>query len=164
MRSNIQILLVAVIVLLAGFRSTVTAQTELPRLEVGVQVTLPVYNVDRYNPETGIGGRLTYNLNKYLAVEGALTYFPNQPDNCNTDRGDCNARKYQGFGDERLLGAFGAKAGYRHNRFGLFLKARPGFIQLYKNPFGGDLTGCVSRTRGEGRYAELLILPSIPAP
>ncbi|MGH9839485.1 MAG: outer membrane beta-barrel protein [Blastocatellia bacterium] len=150
MRSNKQFLFVSVIVLLAGFCSTAAAQTELPRTEIGIQVTLPIYNADGYNPETGIGGRFTYNLNKYLAVEGAVTYFPNKPDICDNGVSTCNARKYQGVGDERLLGVFGAKVGYRHNKFGLFLKARPGFIQLYKSPFNGDNTGCVFHTRREG--------------
>jgi hypothetical protein len=145
MKSNKQFLFVSAFVLLAAFCSTAAAQSELPKYEVGVQVTLPLQDRERYNPETGIGGRLTYNLNKHLAVESALSYFPNRPDACNTGFGSCNARKYQGFGDLRLLGVFGAKAGYRSNKFGLFFKARPGFIQLYKSPNGNGAV-CDVRT------------------
>ena len=145
MRLNKQFLFGSVIVLLAGFCSTAAAQIELPKTEIGIQVILPIHNADRYNPETGIGGRLTFNLNKYLAVEGAVTYFPNQPDLCANGLGSCNARKYLGVGDERLLGVFGAKVGYRHNKFGLFLKARPGFIQLNKFVFNKNVN-CVTRT------------------
>lgn len=146
MKSNKRFLLTSIFTLLVSLCSTAAAQSELPKIEVGVQVTLPLQDRERYNPETGIGGRLTYNLNKHLAVEGAFSYFPNRPDSCNTGVSTCNARKYQGFGDLRLLGVFGAKVGYRYNKFGLFFKARPGFIQLNKSPSNGNLAGCNVRT------------------
>jgi hypothetical protein len=138
MRSHRQSLFISIFVLLATFCSTVIAQTELPRTEIGIQATLPVA-VGSYEADTGIGGRLTYNLNKHLAVEGALSFFPATPDNCTSHR--C---RYFGLGDERLLGVFGVKAGYRYDRFGLFLKARPGFRRLGKFPTDGV---CRTQTR-----------------
>ncbi len=138
MRLNKQSLFIPVFALLAAFCSTVIAQTELPRTEIGIQATLPAA-VGHYEADTGIGGRLTYNLNKHLAVEGAFSFFPAKPDDCGSHR--C---RYYGLGDERLLGVFGVKAGYRYDRFGLFLKGRPGFMRLGKFPSDGV---CRTQTR-----------------
>ena len=55
---------------------------------------------------------MTFNLTKYLALEGELNYFPSAGFN--------NARSFQG--------QFGVKSGLRFDRFGVFGKVRPGFI------------------------------------
>lgn len=148
MRPNKQVLFVSIFILLTAFCSTAMAQSELPKTEVGIQVTLPIATVNQFLTDTGIGGRLTYNLNEHIAVEGAVSYFPNNLGICDIGAGFCNVRRYEGFGDQRLLGVFGAKAGYRYDKLGLFLKARPGFIQLDK--FEGKTTGCVTRIRNLG--------------
>lgn len=145
MRSNMRILLVSVIVLLTAFCSTAVAQTELPRTEIGLQVSLPVPTENQFYTGTGIGGRLTFNLNKHLAVEGAATYFLNNLGICDIGAGLCKTRRYEGFGDERLLGVFGIKAGRRGDKLGLFLKARPGFMQVNKPT--GKVTDCAFSVR-----------------
>jgi len=65
----------------------------------------------------GFGGRLTYNFNRWLAMDSVVNYFYKAP-----NAGD-DAR-----GGKILQGSFGPKAGIHTRRFGVFAKARPGFL------------------------------------
>jgi len=88
------------------------AQQEVPKFEVGAQFS--VLGRRAGDDATSIGGgvRLTFNVNRYLALEGELNYFPSA-----------------GFNDvRRFQGQFGVKSGLRFDRFGVFGKVRPGFI------------------------------------
>jgi hypothetical protein len=67
----------------------------------------------------GIGGRITYYVTRHIDLEGDLIFQPNAG--------------VQGY---RVQGLFGAKAGFRFDRFGLFAKVRPGFLYFSKDPFG----------------------------
>lgn len=68
--------------------------------------------------EAGVGVRAGYNLTRYLAFEGEINYFPNE--NLATfDRGG-----------NLTQGQFGVKIGKRFNKFGIFAKARPGFLNF----------------------------------
>lgn len=93
----------------------VMAQTEEQKIEVGAQFTVlgragsPLFD---NATSIGGGGRVTINLTKHLALEGELNYLPSA--------GFYNVRRFQG--------QFGVKSGLRFERFGLFGKARPGFI------------------------------------
>lgn len=63
----------------------------------------------------GLGGRLGYNLNRYFALEGEFSFFPE------THLGNRQSgQKVQGFA--------GVKAGARSRRVGLFAKVRPGVM------------------------------------
>ena len=76
----------------------------------------PQFGIDRVRSEVGPGGRFTFNFNKHVALEAEGNFFPRIfPD---------------GFDNESVLaqGQFGVKAGKRFDRFGIFAKARPGFI------------------------------------
>ncbi len=99
------------------------------KFEVGAQFT--VIRVDN-NPasffndgrrsEPGFGGRLAYNLSRYVALESEINFFP---------------RNYRGFitnhtGGRITQGLFGVKAGVRKQRFGVFGKARPGFMRYHR--------------------------------
>jgi len=93
----------------------VIAQSEEQKVEVGAQFSVlgrgtgPFF--DRAT-SIGGGGRLTFNLTRYLALEGELNYFPGA-----------------GFNDvRRFQGQFGVKSGLRFDRFGVFGKVRPGFV------------------------------------
>jgi|SRR5262245_931950 len=91
------------------------AQQEESKIEVGAQFS--VLGRGRgylFDDATSIGGglRLTFNLTRYLALEGELNYFPSA--------GFDNVRRFQG--------QFGVKSGLRFDRFGVFGKVRPGFI------------------------------------
>jgi hypothetical protein len=60
------------------------------------------------------------NFGRYIAIDGAFSWFPN------STRGHSSA-----------TGFFGAKAGKRWERFGLFGKVRPGFL-TFDNAFRGE--------------------------
>ena len=66
--------------------------------------------------EPGIGGRLTLNLTKHLALESEGNFFPRRLSS----------------GGHALQAQFGGKAGHRFRRIGIFAKARPGFVSFSK--------------------------------
>lgn len=150
-------LLIATIALLFLFLhspNTPAQSTETPKFEVGAQFSLLSLDNDPSpadssfigrRTEPGFGGRFAYNLKNYLAVESELNFFP---------------RSYKGFvtplgGGRVTQGLFGVKAGIRRERFGVFGKARPGFVSFSRvvrnvrfpngggpdprDPFGFDL-------------------------
>lgn len=90
------------------------AQSETPKLELGINLTTMRLS-ELKETDVGVGGRVTFNLNSRVAVEGELNFFPRELD---THRGN------------RLQGLFGVKAGQRWEKFGLFAKARPGFMRF----------------------------------
>ena len=65
--------------------------------------------------EPGLGGRVTFNLNESIAVEAEGNYFT--PEQFSIPEG---GRMFQG--------QFGTKIGKRFDRWGVFGKARPGFV------------------------------------
>ncbi len=98
-----------------------SAQTETPRYEVGAQftsLTKPGFGQSRTDP--GFGGRFTYNITDYLAVEAETNFFP--------EKSTFNVpAENEGRAVE---GLFGVKAGKRFSKFGIYGKARPGFISF----------------------------------
>jgi hypothetical protein len=104
----------------------VSAQTkpsddDAPRFEVGGHV----YGLGMTGAaltDSGTGGRFTYNLNRYLAIDTEL--------NASLSVGDENV----GFNGVHVFG--GLKAGRRFGRFGLFAKARPGFVNNFHRSTG----------------------------
>jgi hypothetical protein len=101
---------------------------ELPKYEVGIESMLTFSSNGPTLP--GVGARLTYNLNRHFAVEGAA-YF--SPGNCQFCSGGLTGRITQGM--------VGVKAGQRFKKFGLFVKARPGVINLSQGEFDLVATG-----------------------
>lgn len=104
---------------------TAPAQSTGKKLEIGAQFTsLTLYPPDsdgfhRANgTEPGFGGRITYNINDKIAVESELNFFPTN-----------NVFEFLGDG-HAIQGQFGVKAGKRFKRFGVFAKARPGFLSI----------------------------------
>ena len=85
------------------------------KFEVGVQFSALTgrsrYLIDD-DSSIGGGGRFSFNLTKYITLEGEMNYFP--------DAGYYDVR--------RLQGQFGLKSGVRFERVGFFGKIRPGFI------------------------------------
>lgn len=112
--------------ILTGLSSLAHGQSEAQRskFEVGAQVTvLGIEDPQSLNDlfprrEVGVGGRISYNLNSYFALEAEVNLFPR------------NYRKVRtNFTGGRLTeGLFGLKAGIRRNKFGVFGKIRPGFM------------------------------------
>jgi hypothetical protein len=68
----------------------------------------------------GFGGRLTYDVNDHVAVEGEGNFFPDSSQTSNRGRS----------GGRILQGQFGVKVGKRFRRFGIFGKARPGVVSF----------------------------------
>jgi hypothetical protein len=107
------ILLLLTLVLNESARAqSARSKSEEPKVEVGAQVS--GLAAGRFGGREGVGGggRVTFNLTKSFALEGELNYFPSA--------GFDNVRRFQG--------QFGVKSGLRFNRFGVFGKVRPGFI------------------------------------
>jgi len=102
-----------------------SAQTPVERIELGAQFTsftlFPPATQGFQPPnvtEPGFGGRFTYNLTKRIAIDSELNFFPNK-------------NVFQFLGEGRALqGQFGVKLGKRFKKFGVFAKARPGFLSV----------------------------------
>ena len=111
---------------------------ETKRFEVGVQFTSLFVKPSnsqgslffpRIHTEPGFGGRVTFNLTESIAIEAEGNYF---------------TREQFSFpeGGKMFQGQFGAKVGKRFDRWGVFGKARPGFVgftRVLQNPFGVQL-------------------------
>lgn len=109
------------------------AQTsDPPRFELGGQFSLLNFDTfdnfgERRRNKFGGGGRFTVNINKYVAAETELNYFP-QEDSVRIGTIDVPL-----WGKKTLVVA-GIKAGGRTKRVGVFGKARPGFIHFSYAP------------------------------
>ncbi|MBV8857321.1 MAG: outer membrane beta-barrel protein [Acidobacteria bacterium] len=120
----------ALVLFLLVFNQSARAQDEdVPKLEVGIQYSSLSVNIPGFfggggtENAVGIGGRVTYNFNDYFAVEAEGNLSPSD-----------TPQSYVTGGASQQVQA-GVKVGRRWRRFGLFAKARPGFVS-----FGGTLT------------------------
>lgn len=120
----------AAVMLLAFTAAHAQSVIDEHKFEVGGQVT--ALGVEDYGePLLGVGGRVGYNFNKYLALDAEANFFPSDA-----------------FGNEQIgqrAQAFvGLKAGGRSKYAGLFAKARPGVM------FIGETTSGFNCSRLEG--------------
>ncbi len=122
MKKSSLLSLAAIITALLSFSANVRAQErDAPKVEVGAQfsslsLTPPGFSGTE-NP-AGFGGRITYNLNDYFAVEAEGNIYPTRV-----------GREFASGGAAEQM-QFGVKVGKRYNRFGVFAKARPGFVSF----------------------------------
>ena len=95
------------------------AQTDTPKVEAGVQFSFIRFR-DLETTGAGFGGRLTYNINDSISIEGELNYFPSDK---------------QGFFEsgKKTQGLFGVKTGIRSETAGVFGKIRPGFVRFSRD-------------------------------
>jgi hypothetical protein len=113
--------------------STVNNDNEVPRFEVGAQFTSMSVNSPAIacgacgligsvssHTEPGFGGRFTFNLTDNIGFEAESDFFTRE--------------RLTGIepGGHMVLSQFGVKAGKRFNHWGLFGKARPGFVMFTK--------------------------------
>jgi hypothetical protein len=97
------------------------AQSDTPRLEIGGHFTaLRLGRFDTTDP--GVGGRLTFNVNDNLALEGEYNFLPRQK----------GQLPFVENGGSKTQGLLGVKYGYRTDRWGIFGKFRPGFVNFDK--------------------------------
>jgi hypothetical protein len=87
---------------------------DTPRYELGVHITT-LSVAERGDHDTSLGGRFTFNLNKYLSLEAEGNRF---------------LENREGGGTNEDQGLFGLKAGIRKNKFGVFAKVRPGYTRF----------------------------------
>jgi hypothetical protein len=122
---NIFLTLAAIALLLSFNVSRTQAQTnkpdeqKTPRFELGGQLYY-VGNTDV--SDGGVGGRFTYNFNRYFAIDT-----------------EANASLYVGDETIGVNGALvfaGVKVGRRFNKVGVFAKARPGFTTSFTRHTG----------------------------
>lgn len=126
---------VFVLAFLIGTASHLHAQADTGRLEVGAQFsTLRLADSDG-KTNVGFGGRLSYDILRWLAVEGEMNLFT---DDELEYRGSAPvvAEYTLTYERRRVEGFFGPKLGMRWNRFGLFGKMRPGFARLSNEGIG----------------------------
>jgi hypothetical protein len=97
-------------------------QSDTPRYEVGGQFSSRNIGFHDKGYESGrtwskgIGGRFTFNLNKQIALESEVNFFPE------------NSRSSPVGSKTQML--FGIKAGVRKDKFGVFGKLRPGIMRF----------------------------------
>jgi len=80
-------------------------------------IKIPQFSPFSVGDEHGFGGRVAYNINRWLALDSAINYFYTSSHYEDPQRGG-----------KILQGAFGPKFGYRTRRVGVFAKVRPGFL------------------------------------
>ena len=129
--------LVIILCLSLGSMKAKAQSDELPKFEVGVHFTsITKPSFDNGDTEPGFGGRLTYNINRSVALEGVGNFFPHScRSSCGGNNGDNGGNIAQGL--------FGVKAGKRFEKWGIFAKARPGVVSFSKgdNKFVATGTG-----------------------
>ena len=128
---NISLSTITAVLTVLLFVNVVAAQESIPRFEIGGQFSLlsrnkpaPLFSSPTIVPDdfdheirAGFGGRFSYNLTDYLAVEAEGNFFPKTGEN---DLSVPDGHIYQG--------QFGVKAGKRFSKVGIFAKFRPGFV------------------------------------
>ena len=134
---------VAPVVLLLSLSSVQAARAQPgpERLEMAVNLSL-LHVSDFGSTNAGIGGRMTFNLTKHVALEGDVEYTPN--DRIRGPEERIEGLKFQMYDDRsRTTGLFGVKVGTYTPRFGVFGKARPGFTHLTAKGGGCLGDGCL---------------------
>jgi hypothetical protein len=125
-----------------------TAQPAPSRFEVGAQAA--VFSHGDFDKTTaGIGGRLSFDVTRWLTAEGEATFFPDDDVFLQSPGSTPGLRIV--YPRNRTEAFFGVKAGLRNDRVGLFAKARPGFTYV-----SGDGVECV----GDVCALALLIRPA----
>ena len=72
---------------------------------------------NKMKARSGVGGRFTFNVNRKVALEAEINFFPRDFEKFTTN-----------FTGGRLIeGLFGVKSGIRRKKLGFFGKCRPGF-------------------------------------
>ena len=116
------------------------AQSAADRVEVGVNLSvLRLSDFDATN--AGLGGRLSFDLTRWAALEGEINFFP--LDRIRHPEGNTSVGPIQLTEERRRADAlFGVRVGARGSRLGAFVKARPGVTRLYDKGIRCTGPGC----------------------
>lgn len=102
--------------------------------DVAVQAAL-LRPTDANATSAGVGGRLTFDLSPWAALDAEISFFPNDDFNQHlTIRPSLTGTL--AYHRQRTEGFLGLKVGRRWDRGGLFAKARPGFTRLVGKGLG----------------------------
>jgi hypothetical protein len=139
MKVKLLVMLAIALGILISAGGLAQGQSDVPRFEAGAQYSVLNFDTfaqfsEAHRRESGVGGRFTINFNKYVAAEAQIDYFPNE----DIERiGPFNVPLW---GSKTLI-VYGFKAGIRRDRFGIFAKARPGFIHFSEVPGSSCVIG-----------------------
>jgi hypothetical protein len=126
--------------------TSAAAAQATPRFELGAGVAVLKHGG---SANAGPDFLAVYNLTRYLSLEGSIAWFPSEAGFTYLD-----PFKLQLVETSAVQGLFGAKAGYRTNRFGVFGKVRPGFIS---SPSTERVTGFLPTPPGFGSQPVLQV-------
>ncbi len=117
--------LAAAFVCLFAAHAARAQEHDAPKHEVGALFSaITLTPGSGYRSEVGGGVRFTLNLTDHVGLEAETTLFPNS--------GASGERRATG---RAWQGLFGVKAGKRWEKWGVFAKARPGFVSFSAVPF-----------------------------
>jgi hypothetical protein len=92
---------------------------QFTRLEIGANTSILPHNRLSSFTDSGLGGRATFNFSPAFSLDSEVNlYFTNFD------------QRFGQSGGRAIVGLIGPKAGVRTERYGLFLKARPGFMSF----------------------------------
>jgi len=112
----------ALLLMVPAQNAQAQGQSETPKVEVGAHYTLLRFR-DFSITDSGVGGRVTYNLSDNIGIEGELNFFP--------QKRSTSLTAFPLFVDStRTQGLFGVKTGLRSEKAGIFGKFRPGFVHF----------------------------------
>jgi len=128
--------LAAIVIVFSLYTQQARAQSDDRKVEIGGQFSIlrvpsvtanvcadlcpPSFFTGDSSTEVGFGPRIGFNATSYLTLEAEMNFFPR-------DRDSEGGRKVQGL--------FGAKAGKRFKKAGIFAKARPGFVRFTRGDY-----------------------------
>lgn len=115
------VLAAAALLVMVPTQNAQAQSSETPKVEIGAQYTLLRFR-DFDVTDSGVGGRVTYNLADSFGIEGELNFFPQKRTN------DLVSGLF--VDSTRTQGLFGVKTGMRSEKFGIFGKLRPGFVRF----------------------------------
>ena len=108
--------LTVVYAMLATAASPAWAQSS-KAIGIGAQASVLQVSGSNGSAEIGVGGRASYRIADRWDLDGEFNFFPQHADDV-----------LKGGRKTQVL--IGVKAGYRNDRFGVFAKARPGFVRF----------------------------------
>jgi hypothetical protein len=111
---------------------------QFTRTEIGMAASVLAGNRSSSVTDAGLGSRFTYNLSSSFSIDSEFdTYFTNI---------NVGQRSLQD-GGRAILGLIGPKAGLRRPTYGIFFKARPGFISFANALSSSSLFGALATKR-----------------
>ena len=123
-----------------------------PKFEVGGQLSA-LRLTDFPATNAGLGGRFSFDLARWIAVESEFSWFPHDDVKVNSGTPGAGLAYHR----RRAEAFFGPKMGIKTQRMGFFGKVRPGFARLSNQ--GVECDGDVCALMTVGLPSQLLAVP-----